>query len=47
MVLILSHVNEQPMQMLKNAGCDRLVGEDNFCANIDESLLRAKSITEK
>ncbi len=46
-VLILSHVNEQPMQMLKKAGFDRLVGEDNFCANIDESLLRAKSITEK
>lgn len=43
-VLILSHVNEQPMNMLEKAGFDKLIGKENFCSNIDEALLRAEKI---
>lgn len=39
--LILSHVNEQPMRTLKKAGFDKMVGEENFCAHIDDALKRA------
>ncbi len=42
--LILSHVNEQPMSVMKKAGFDVQVGEENLCANIDEALERAASI---
>ena len=42
--LILSHVNEQPMNTLKKSGLLEEIGEDNICANIDEALERAKSI---
>ena len=45
-VLIMSHVNEQPMKTLKKAGIAEAVGEENFCANIDEALLRARTLTE-
>lgn len=43
-VLILSHVNEQPMRVMKKAGFDVLVGEENFCAHIDDALKRAAEI---
>ncbi|MBE5887540.1 MAG: sulfate permease [Lachnospiraceae bacterium] len=39
--LVLSHVNEQPMHVMKKAGFDVLVGEENFCAHIDDALKRA------
>ena len=42
--LILSHVNEQPMHTMKKAGFDVLVGEENFCAHIDDALKRAEEI---
>lgn len=42
--LLLSHVNEQPMKVMKKAGFDRLVGEENLCGNIDEALARAASL---
>lgn len=41
--LILSHVNEQPMNAMKKAGFVELVGEDNFCKNIDAALTRAEN----
>ncbi len=41
MTLILSHVNEQPMRTMKKAGFDKMVGESNFCAHIDDALKRA------
>ncbi|MBP3677449.1 MAG: STAS domain-containing protein, partial [Agathobacter sp.] len=44
--LILSHVNEQPMHTMQKAGFDKLVGEENFCAHIDDALLRAAEIAE-
>lgn len=42
--LILSHVNEQPMHVMKKAGFDTLVGEENFCAHIDDALRRAEEL---
>ena len=42
--LVLSHVNEQPMQVMKKAGFDVLIGEDNFCAHIDDALKRAEEL---
>lgn len=43
-VLIFSHVNEQPYHTMEKAGFIEKVGKDNFCANIDASLARAKDI---
>lgn len=42
--LVLSHVNEQPMRTMKKAGFDKLVGEENFCAHIDDALKRAEEL---
>lgn len=42
--LVLSHVNEQPMRTMKKAGFDKLIGEENFCAHIDDALRRAKEL---
>ena len=41
--LILSHVNEQPMQVMKKSGFYDMVGENNFCVHIDDALERAKA----
>lgn len=45
--LILSHVNEQPLNTLKKSGMLEEIGEENICENIDEALKRAKSIQIK
>ena len=45
--LIMSHVNEQPMKVIHKAGFDQKLGEDNFCAHIDDALARAQSIVKK
>lgn len=42
--LVLSHVNEQPMNVMKKAGFYEKIGEANFCAHIDDALARAKSL---
>ena len=42
--LILSHVNEQPLQVMRKSGFYDKVGADNFCAHIDEALTRAATI---
>ncbi len=42
--LILSHVNPQPMKVMKKSGFYGKVGRDNFCANIDEALKKASKI---
>ncbi len=39
--LILSHVNEQPMNALKKCGLYDEIGADNFCEHIDAALERA------
>ncbi|MBQ4630342.1 MAG: STAS domain-containing protein, partial [Clostridia bacterium] len=42
--LILSHVNEQPLSVMKKSGFYEAVGADYFCAHIDEALSLAKTI---
>lgn len=42
--LILSHVQEQPMNMMHKAGFDQQIGDDNICDNIDLALERAKKL---
>lgn len=36
--LILSHVNEQPMRVMKKAGLVDAIGKENFCPNIETAL---------
>lgn len=45
--LILSHVCEQPLAVIKKAELDKAIGEENFCANIDAALARAAMLTER
>lgn len=45
--LILSHVNEQPMNVMKKSGFYDKVGAENFCPHIDDALKRAESLAEK
>ncbi len=42
--IILSHVNSQPMQIIKKSEIYDKIGEDNFCSHIDDAILRAKSL---
>ena len=42
--LVFSHVNEQPMHVMKKAGFPELVGEQNFCPNISAALTRAEEV---
>ncbi len=42
--MILSHVNEQPMRVMRKSGFVELVGEENFCSHIDQALAIAKTI---
>ena len=42
--MILSHVNEQPKNVMDKAGFSQKVGEKNFCAHIDDALVRANEI---
>ncbi len=44
--LILSHVNEQPLIVMKKSGFYDKVGEENFCLHIDEALNKAENITK-
>lgn len=43
-VLVLSHVNDQPMRAMKKAGFVNRVGKENFCANIDAALAYAEKV---
>ena len=45
--IVLSHVNEQPMTVIKKAGFDKRIGEENFRSHIDEALARAEEIVTK
>ncbi len=42
--IVLSRVNEQPMNVMKKSGFDKIIGEANFCAHIDEALSRARDL---
>jgi len=47
MTLILSHVNEQPLSVMKKAGFVDAVGEKTFAENIDAALEMAAEICKK
>ena len=42
--LILSHVNEQPMKLMKKNGFDQVIGTENFVPHIDDAIERAKAV---
>lgn len=42
--LLFSHVQSQPMSVMKKAGFDQLVGVDNFLPHIDDALSRAEQL---
>ena len=42
--MILSHVNEQPMQVMQKSGFYNAVGSENFCAHIDDAIKRAEDL---
>ena len=42
--LLLSHVNEQPLRVMKKAGFIEKLGEENLCENINAALARAASL---
>jgi len=44
--LILSHVNPQPYEVMKKAGFTEKIGQENFCAHIDDALSLASKLTK-
>lgn len=42
--LVFSHVNEQPMNVMRKDGFVDKVGVENFCAHIDDALQRAQDL---
>lgn len=42
--IVFSHVNEQPMKVMKKAEFIKLVGEEHFCPNISAALKHAEEI---
>ena len=44
--VIFSHVNEQPMKVMKKAGFIEKVGKENFVKNIHEAVLKSKAMFE-
>lgn len=44
-IVLFSHVNEQPMHIMQRAGFDKKVGLDHFCPHIDDALALAKKLT--
>jgi len=45
--LVLSHVNEQPLSVMKKAGFYEAVGPENFCDHISTALARAQEIVNQ
>lgn len=44
--MVLSHVNEQPLSVMKRDGFVEAVGEENFCKHIDDALKRASELIQ-
>lgn len=42
--LIMSHVNEQPLHVIKKSGLYDKLGNENFCSHIDDALQRAQDL---
>ena len=45
--LVLSHVNEQPMNSMIKSGLADTIGRDRFCSHIDEALELAVKLSEE
>ena len=44
--LVVSHLNEQPLKVLKKSGIYKRIGAENFCPHIDNALKRAEELVE-
>lgn len=44
--IVFSHVNEQPLSIMKKAGLYGLIGPENFQPNIDEAIKRAITLRD-
>lgn len=44
--IVLSHVNEQPMSVIRKAKFDEKIGKDHFCPHIDLALEKAKELVK-
>ncbi|MFI3200640.1 MAG: SulP family inorganic anion transporter [Eubacteriales bacterium] len=42
--IILSHVQEQPLNEMKQTGFLKLIGEDNICTYLEDSLMRVEEL---
>ena len=42
--IILSHVNQQPMNVMEKAGFTQKIGMENICDNIDDAIARAEEL---
>lgn len=42
--LIFSHIQDQPLSVIKKAGFDKIIQEENICNNIDIALKRAATL---
>ena len=44
--IILSHVNQQPMNVMEKAGFAQKIGMENICDNIDDAIARAEVLVK-
>ena len=44
--IILSHVNQQPMNVMEKAGFAQKIGMENICDNIDDAIARAEELVK-
>ncbi|MBR0535612.1 MAG: sulfate permease [Clostridia bacterium] len=44
--LVISHANEQPLQVFKKSGLYNKIGAENFCPNIESALSRAEELAK-
>lgn len=44
--LVFSHVNKQPLNVMKKSGFVDLVGRENFCPNISAALKHAEELIQ-
>ena len=44
--IILSHVNQQPMNVMEKSGFAQKIGMENICDNIDDAIARAEQLVK-
>ena len=44
--LVISHANEQPLQVFRKSGIYKKIGAENFCPNIEAALERAEELAK-